>query len=363
MAEAPSPPGTEQQQHPTSPPQHVEAHVDGQQPPMHPENTAQPEAHEPQPEQPQPPREEAVPDGKHSWMVAVAAAWNVFCCSLLRRAMPVMFLAVGDAFATTSKGPSNKYGRIVSEDSWSTLATRDAPVATLLCRIMSLKLLSAGGALLIGVGQILCFFLGDLMIMVPVIGLCCGVGAALSMVVDEMAVCLHFKAGRHKALSFSHAAFALSAIVYPVVFMLLVNMFGLDGAMLVSGAVSFNALAGSLVMSRPPWMSPSDPLPSIHRPDGADLHPSAGEQGATKGDAVEASKMSMADHHTSVAAEGHSTAVNPAFPSGATSGATSVEPGTAAASAAHAEGTEQPAHEEAGSPKAAAPAGAVEAGH
>ncbi|KAL1418131.1 hypothetical protein MTO96_026149 [Rhipicephalus appendiculatus] len=70
------------------------------------------------------------------------------------------------------------------------------------------------------------------------------------MVVDETAVFLHFKAKRRKALSFSHAAFALSAIVYPLVFMLLLSMFGLEGAMLVSGALSFNALAGSLVMSR-----------------------------------------------------------------------------------------------------------------
>nr|XP_037290520.1 monocarboxylate transporter 9-like [Rhipicephalus microplus] len=271
MAEAAPPLGTEQQ-HATSPPQATEAHANGQQPPMQPEHPAQPEAHEPQPgeqphpgeleqsgeqalpgqpatppggEQPQHPREDLVPDGKHSWTVAVGAAWNVFCCSLLRRAMPVMFLAVGDAFATTSKGPVAWMNAFIYS-----LAYLLSPVATLLCRNVPLKLLSAAGALLIGVGPIVCFFLSDLSIMVPVIGLCCGVGAALSIVVDETAVCLHFKAQRHKALSFIHAAFALPAIVYPVMFMLLVDMFGLDGAMLVSGAVSFNALAGSLVMSR-----------------------------------------------------------------------------------------------------------------
>ncbi|KAL1418132.1 hypothetical protein MTO96_026150 [Rhipicephalus appendiculatus] len=88
--------------------------------------------------------------------------------------------------------------------------------------------------------------------------------------------------------------------------------------------------------------------------------------------------MSMADHHTSAAAEAHSTTVHPALPSGATSGATAVNPGTGAApagegmaatSAAHAEGTEQPAHEghgadqqheEAGSPKTTSLPGVVE---
>ncbi|KAL1483828.1 hypothetical protein MTO96_032929 [Rhipicephalus appendiculatus] len=120
-------------------------------------------------------------------------------------------------------------------------------------------------------------------------------------------------------------------------------------------------------------MSPSDPLPSIHRPDGTHMHAGAEEHGTTKGDAVEASKpeaskMSMADHHTSAAAEEHSTAVNPAFSSGATAGASSVDPGTGAApggegmaatSAHEGHGADQQ-HEEAGSPKAASPTGAAE---
>ncbi|KAH7964447.1 hypothetical protein HPB51_027322 [Rhipicephalus microplus] len=125
MAEAAPALGTEQQ-HATSPPQASEAHADGQQLPMQPENPAQPEPHQPHPgeleqlgeqalpgqpatppdgEKPQHLRENLVLDGKHSWTVAVGAAWNVFCCSLLRRAMPVMFLAVGDAFSNTTKGP------------------------------------------------------------------------------------------------------------------------------------------------------------------------------------------------------------------------------------------------------------------
>ncbi|KAL1454667.1 hypothetical protein MTO96_043740 [Rhipicephalus appendiculatus] len=152
-----------QQEHPTSPPQAGEAHADGQQPPMQPENPAEPEAHEPQPgepeqpgeqahpgepaptpggEQPQHPKEELVPDGKHSWMVAVGAAWNVFCCSLLRRAMPVMFLAVDDAFATTTKGPVAWMNAIIYS-----LAYLLSPVVSVLCRHISLKLLSAAGAL------------------------------------------------------------------------------------------------------------------------------------------------------------------------------------------------------------------------
>ncbi|XP_050038396.2 uncharacterized protein [Dermacentor andersoni] len=162
-----------------------------------------------------------------------------------------------------------------------------APVVTVQCRTMPLKVLSIGGALLVGVGQIVCFALGSLALLVPVIGLCCGLGAAVSMVVNETVVHLHFEAERRKALSIYRAAFSLSAIAYPLVLGLLVSEYGLDGALLVTGAISLNALAGSLLMARPPWMSPSDPVPSIHRPENADAQPAAELEQGTKADASE----------------------------------------------------------------------------
>ncbi|XP_054929167.1 uncharacterized protein [Dermacentor andersoni] len=333
------PPGLPQSM---SPPQLDEnqSQLDGQQPQPGEEVQVQPGEQAPPPpgEQPQQPREELVPDGRHSWQVAVAAAWNVFCCSLLRRAMPVMFLAVGDAFATTSKGAVAWMNAFIYS-----LAYTLSPVVTVQCRTMPLKVLSIGGALLVGVGQIVCFALGSLALLVPVIGLCCGLGAAVSMVVNETVVHLHFEAERRKALSIYRAAFSLSAIAYPLVLGLLVSEYGLDGALLVTGAISLNALAGSLLMARPPWMSPSDPVPSIHRPENADAQPAAELEQGTKADASEkpdASKMS-------VAAEDQSNAMNPGLVSGGVSGATSVDPGTmgttggdgtAATSAAQADG-------------------------
>ncbi|XP_075529146.1 uncharacterized protein LOC142560736 isoform X2 [Dermacentor variabilis] len=350
-------------------------------PPQLDENQPQPDGQQPQPgeevqvqpgEQPQQPREELVPDGRHSWQVAVAAAWNVFCCSLLRRAMPVMFLAVGDAFATTSKGAVAWMNAFIYS-----LAYTLSPVVTVQCRTMPLKVLSIGGALLVGVGQIVCFALGSLALLVPVIGLCCGLGAAVSMVVNETVVHLHFEAERRKALSIYRAAFSLSAIAYPLVLGLLVNEYGLDGALLVTGAISLNALAGSLLMARPPWMSPSDPVPSIHRPENADAQPAAELEQGTKADASEkpdASKMS-------VALEDHSNAMNPGLVSGGVSGGTSVDPGTmgttggdgtAATSAAQADGEQaaavlegqanahqQPEGAAAEPPKVASPTGVV----
>ncbi|XP_065309871.1 uncharacterized protein [Dermacentor albipictus] len=298
-------------------------------PPQLDANQPQPDGQQPQPAEevqvqpgeqaPPQPRGELVPDGCHSWQVALAAAWNVFCCSLLRRAMPVMFLAVGDAFATTSKGAVAWMNAFIYS-----LAYTLSPIVTVQCRTMPLKVLSIGGALLVGVGQAVCFFLGSLALLVPVIGLCCGLGAAVSMVVNETVIHLHFEAERRKALSIYRAAFSLSAIAYPSVLGNLVSEYGLDGALLVTGAISLNALAGSLLMARPPWMSPSDPVPSIHRPKNAAAQPAAELEQGTKADASEkpgASKMP-------VGVENQSTAMNPGLVSGGVSGATSVDPGT-----------------------------------
>lgn len=75
------------------------------------------------------------------------------------------------------------------------------------------------------------------------------------------------------------AAFALAAIVYPVVLLFLVDTYGLNGALLVSGALSLNALGGSLIIARPAWMSPDDAIAPIHRPSHA--APAAVSEGST----------------------------------------------------------------------------------
>ncbi|KAH7970674.1 hypothetical protein HPB49_013600 [Dermacentor silvarum] len=134
----------------------------------------------------------------------------------------------------------------------------------MLSRILPLRSLSVAGAILVGASQVICFLLGSLATMVAVIGLLCGLGSALSTVVDEMALHLHFEKQRRKALALYGAAFSLSAIVYPPVFLTLVDTYGLNGALLVSGALSLNGIAGSVVITRPVWLPPDIPLPPLY---------------------------------------------------------------------------------------------------
>ncbi|XP_049514282.1 uncharacterized protein LOC119432617 [Dermacentor silvarum] len=225
--------------------------------------SGQQEQPSPSPPPPPPPPQQypdvLAPDSRHSWIIAAAAAWNVFCCSLLRRTMPVMFRAVGDAFATSSKGSVAWMNAFIYS-----LAYTLSPVTSMLSRILPLRSLSVAGAILVGASQVICFLLGSLATMVAVIGLLCGLGSALSTVVDEMALHLHFEKQRRKALALYGAAFSLSAIVYPPVFLTLVDTYGLNGALLVSGALSLNGIAGSVVITRPVWLPPDIPLPPLY---------------------------------------------------------------------------------------------------
>ncbi|XP_077532510.1 uncharacterized protein LOC144144886 [Haemaphysalis longicornis] len=122
---------------------------------------------------------------------------------------------------------------------------------------MSLRLLSVVGAVLIGAGQIACFLLDSLMLIIPVLACCVGLGSALSTVVDETAVHLHFStARRRRAYNLYYTAFSLSAIASPLLISTLVDKYGLNGALLLSGAVSLNALAGSMLMNRQAFLLP-----------------------------------------------------------------------------------------------------------
>ncbi|KAH7936219.1 hypothetical protein HPB52_020159 [Rhipicephalus sanguineus] len=200
------------------------------------------------------------PDSGHSWIIAAAVSWNVFCCSLLRRAVPVMFRAVGEAFPTSTKSSVAWMNAFIYR-----LAYTLSPVTSTLSRVLSLRSLSVAGAILVGAGQVICFPLGSLAAIVPVIGLLCGLGTALTVVVDEMALQLHFAKVRYQALTLYEVAFSLSAIVYPPVFLILVDTYGINGALLVSGALSLNGLAGSVVITRPVWLPPDIPLPPLYR--------------------------------------------------------------------------------------------------
>ncbi|KAK8763893.1 hypothetical protein V5799_033498 [Amblyomma americanum] len=256
MAEEPPKPGEEPGAAPAPEGEQPPVPAEGEQPPVPPEGeqpAVPPEGEQPPPgEQPAQPAPEApAPDGQHSWMVAVAVAWNVFCSSLLRRALPVMFYAVGDAFSVEAKGSVAWMNAFIYS-----LAYTLTPVVAVMCRTTPLRTLSVAGSTLVGVGQIACFVLGSVYLMVPVVALFCGLAAAVSMAVAETALHLHFVSERHKAMSLYHGAFSLSAIVYPAVMVGLVETYGLNGALLVSGAISLNALAGSMLINR--LVSPLD---------------------------------------------------------------------------------------------------------
>lgn len=77
-----------------------------------------------------------------------------------------------------------------------------------------------------------------------------GFGTGVTLVVNEVLLCQHFERYRRSASELTYLGSTLAAIVYPWVLMQIVDYYGLNGAMLISGGITLNGLAGSVVLAK-----------------------------------------------------------------------------------------------------------------
>ncbi|XP_064482995.1 uncharacterized protein LOC135395836 [Ornithodoros turicata] len=130
-----------------------------------------------------------------------------------------------------------------------------APVTTRTIREsrFPLRELSLIGTTCIGFGQIAGFFLNDLTLFICVVGILCGVGTGVTSVVNEVVICQYFIRHRRTASGLNYAGTTLAACLFPAVVLHLIDAYGLQGALLISGGLTLNGLAGSLLFLEPPW--------------------------------------------------------------------------------------------------------------
>ncbi|CAN7938663.1 unnamed protein product, partial [Ixodes hexagonus] len=187
------------------------------------------------------------PDGPQSWTVAYAAAWNTFCGALLRRSAPVLFGPISDAFMGSRRQPTAWLITLIYSFAFAT-----GPLVSTVIRnqVPSLQTLSLCATLCIGISQVISFFMADLFPFVLVLGIVCGVGSGMTMMVNETILSMYFLKGRGTASNMCYCGTVLAAVVYPVVLLKLVDVYGLHGALLITGGLTFNGLAGSVILSK-----------------------------------------------------------------------------------------------------------------
>ncbi|CAN8028523.1 unnamed protein product [Ixodes persulcatus] len=195
-------------------------------------------------------------DGRHAQMVALAAAWNALCGALLRRSVPVLFAPVSDYFTGSKRQPAAWLATLIYS-----FAYAFGPLTGGMLRRLPLShcLLSVLGTLCIGLGQAASFALTGLYSFVAVLGILVGIGTGVTQVVNEALLSMHFENRRNRASLLAYAGSTLAALVYPGVLMSLVDAYGLHGALLLTAGLSFNGLAGSVMLRKPTWITADDP--------------------------------------------------------------------------------------------------------
>uniref|UniRef100_A0A131YVZ6 Monocarboxylate transporter n=1 Tax=Rhipicephalus appendiculatus TaxID=34631 RepID=A0A131YVZ6_RHIAP len=187
------------------------------------------------------------PDGPWAWLVASAAAWNLFWLSLLRRSGGVIFVALVTTFGESRERTSWVISLNMS------LAMLLGPLWGLLTKFLSLRTQTLLGCLIVGVSSILCYFAQSLTAVIVLQGICGGIGQGIVMPTKDLLIGYHFRKYRGSANGIYFIGGTLAAFVYPMILLLLVQEYNLGGALLITGGLQLHALAGSLFYRKPPW--------------------------------------------------------------------------------------------------------------
>lgn len=197
-----------------------------------------------------------IADHPRSWVVAAACSWNFLWVALLKRPGAVVFAALISEYHANREQAAWVFSINMSA------SLLIGPVVGILTKCFSTKALSLSGSLLLSVSTILCFLSINLGALIFLLGVCNGIGTGVTMFVIEIIVCQHFLRYRASANGISYIGGTVAAFAYPPLLQILIDYYGLQGALLITGGLSLNSLAGSLLFSAPPQASSSSTAPN-----------------------------------------------------------------------------------------------------
>ncbi|KAH7938648.1 hypothetical protein HPB51_028834 [Rhipicephalus microplus] len=139
------------------------------------------------------------PDGRRSWLVAVACAWNLLWSSLIRRSTGVIYVALLRAFGATRE-----------QSSW-----------------------------VLSVGTSIAWLMG--------------IGNGIVMPTNDVIIGKYFKKYRGSGNGIYYTGGTLAAFAFPPILHLLLQEYGFTGAFLITGGLMLNAVSACIVFKAPPW--------------------------------------------------------------------------------------------------------------
>lgn len=130
------------------------------------------------------------------------------------------------------------------------------PLVGLSTKYVKLRTLSLLGSLILCTSTIGCCFANDMTAVFILLGLCTGVGTGIVLPTNDVVIGQYFSRYRGSGSGIYYTGGTLAAFAFPPLLQMLIQEYGLRGSFLITGGLSLNALAGSLLYSRPPWIRP-----------------------------------------------------------------------------------------------------------
>ncbi|CAN7987288.1 unnamed protein product [Ixodes hexagonus] len=126
-----------------------------------------------------------------------------------------------------------------------------AVVSGMLIRRLPLRTVSIMGSLLVAAGVILCAAFYNTTAIIISLGVVTSIGQGLIFPSNMVAINSYFQKYRASGSGISYIGGTLVSFVFPPILLYLNETYGLRGTLLIVGGLTLNAVAGSLLISRP----------------------------------------------------------------------------------------------------------------
>ncbi|KAG1674564.1 Monocarboxylate transporter 9 [Nymphon striatum] len=185
-------------------------------------------------------------DRLYSWIVSVATMVNAIIIFGTIKSGGVFFISIIQTFNT-----SRAEAAIITTTTFGTFFGFGALGGP------SSKLIGYRATLLIGscvasVGTFCCFFVKDSYYLIPTLGLLQGAGLGFCFVPNTSIICHYFDKHKGKAFGMNYAGGPLGSFIFPPMMQVLINTYGLKGALLILSAIVSNMVAFSAIIRDPP---------------------------------------------------------------------------------------------------------------
>lgn len=184
-------------------------------------------------------------DSGRSWLVAAACSWCLFWTMIVNRCGGIVFVTMINEMGASRQAASWPFSLL------GTVSNIFGLVSGVLLRKLPLRTVSILGSLLVASGILLSVAFYGVIGITLCIGIITSIGQGLIFPSNMVAINAHFKKYRASGSGISYIGGTLVSFIFPPLLVHLNDKFGLHDTLLIVGALTLNAVAGSLLVAKP----------------------------------------------------------------------------------------------------------------